>query len=228
MKLKNIFALSLGLLLLSSCDKKDTPEVKKEGKELTVTLDKRFEDYSDWVYVDLKSGKQERHRDFSKWNYYKPDATNMAEAHGANSIGTFVKSEDAKGSIADVKIDWDIALHLDNVGTNGLSALETNETELSKVVSLPTDVAFEEDIVVKDKILVDLSGMMNGSGIGYSAEAKVNPALEKAVFKTSMTDFKDSNKVYLIKLKSGKHIKIKFKMARVDNKKIITLNYDFL
>jgi len=101
---------------------------------------------------------------------------------------------------------WDIAIHRYDVKTNEASVLETGFTGLStlKTSGQMPEGTYVQDEWTTDKIIIDMSGMMEGK-IKY-AESFYNTELSKWLFvdMSSMPpDYNPSNKVYVIKLKDN-------------------------
>ena len=155
--------------------------------------------YADWTYINLETGETEVHRDFSSWTSYKRD--------------TVISRTPAKGSEADVKIKWHIAIHYFDVKTNAGEAVATTETELDKVTTLPT-AGYKADTLVRKRVITDISKMMQGI-IGYADQSSLNATLGGWVIRIPTGTmppytYKLSEKVYVVKFKSGANAKLKF------------------
>ncbi len=238
MKVKNLMMLALvacSMTMTVSCGK-DTPEPtptpqpqpKPQPKpqpqpkpDNTVKGKKTIDatSYADWTYINLETGETEVHRDFSSWTYYSKDT---------------VKSKTpAKGSEADVKIKWHIAIHRFDIKTNDGEAVATTATELDKVTTLPT-TGYKPDTVVGRHIITDGSRMMEGI-IGYSDKSNLNTTLAGWLIRTPTGKmppytYKLSNKVYVVKFKNGSHAKLKFTDytdATGQKKGVVTFSYEY-
>ena len=124
-------------------------------------------------------------------------------------INAFYKGTLEKGSVDETSFKWDLAFHRWDIKTNGGSALETAETELANVKTVPAGsyVSDEES----DEITVDMSMMMKGK-IGYATD-HINKELGKWMhldMSTMPPAYTASDKVYVVKSAEGKCIKIKF------------------
>ena len=193
------------ILSFGACDKKNPEKPVAPASGANEFLVKA-NDYSNWTYVNLKTGQTETHRDFSDWNYYKVDMQNGTKE--------FVRKENAKGSLSDVKIEWHIAIHPKAIRTNDTEAAISESTDL-KTATVPVS-GFVKDGELKDNLIVDLSGMMSGLPIGYAASAKGNKVLNKWLKKTPVQGehgkytYELSDKVFFVKCKDGSLVKIKF------------------
>lgn len=202
-KVFSIAALVVAALSFASCDKlkTDVPVPSPEAKELLIKAGR--DDYQNWTYVNLKTGETETHRDFSAWNYYE----------GTGDKKTLKKTEAAKGSLSDVKIEWHIAIHPRAIRTNELEAVITKDTDLS-AAKIPSE-GFVKDLEIKDKLLVDMSGMMKGI-VGYASSAKANEALSKWLKRTPVPgehgkyNFELNKNVFVVKCKDDSYAKVKF------------------
>ncbi len=223
MKVKNLMMLALvacSMTMTVSCGK-DTPEPtptpqpqpKPQPKpqpqpqpkpDNTVKGKKTIDatSYADWTYINLETGETEVHRDFSEWVYLK----NMHR-------DSVVSRVPAKGSEADVKIKWHIAIHRFDIKTNDGEAVATTATELDKVTTLPT-TGYKPDTLVKMRVITDMSKMRQ-SLVGCAAESHLNAPLAGWLIRTPTGTmppytYKLSNKVYVVKFKNGSHAKLKF------------------
>lgn len=141
------------------------------------------------VYIDAT--------DYTQWVYL--------DFHGRTATAAGMEAEDAPA-------DWDIAVHRYDVKTNGASALETGITGLEIFVSsgemLQGD--YVEDVWTTDRIIVDMSGMMDGN-IGYS-ESWYNSEISKWIDVDTGTMppvYSMSRKVYAVKLSDGTNLALK-------------------
>lgn len=134
--------------------------------------------------------------DYKKWTYI--DFRNKV-CH-ATEIG-----EDGTDT---APAEWDIAVHRYDTKTNGASVCETDENVLGK--PLPAGAAFAEDVYTTDRIATDMSGMMDGN-ILY-APSYYNEVLSRwlKVDTSNMPPtYTLSGRVYIVKLKDGRHIGLK-------------------
>ena len=137
----------------------------------------------------------------------------------------------AKGSESDVKIKWHIAIHYFDVKTNAGEAVATTETDLDKVTSLPA-AGYKPDTVVKARVITDMSKMMQGI-IGYADQSSLNATLGGWLIRTPTGTmppytYKLSEKVYVVKFKSGANAKLKFtdySDATGRKKGVVTFSY---
>ena len=196
----------------------DKPEPKPTpGKTLAKKMTVDATNYADWTYINLETGETEVHRDFSSWTSYKRD--------------TVISRTPAKGSEADVKIKWHIAIHYFDVKTNGAEAVATTETDLDKVTSLPT-AGYKTDTLVRKRVITDMSKMMQDI-VGYADEATLNATLGGWLILTPTGTmppytYKLSGKVYVVKFKSGANAKLKFtdySDATGQKKGVVTFSY---
>ena len=125
---------------------------------------------------------------------------------------TYKGKLETRTGIDETSFNWDIALHRYDVKTNGASAVETTESDIKKVTAIPSS-GYVADIKT-DSLIIDNSGMMNNK-VGY-ATSNINEVLNKGIEFSSVpmpptpANWTMSNKVYVIKLKSGEYAKIKF------------------
>lgn len=165
----------------------------------SMTLD--VSDYANWTYINLKTGETQTHRDFSAWNYL--------------TDGNVVETTEAQGSEADITIDWHIAIHRDNIRTNGGSAFATTSTVLSDVTALPSG-EYKEDETVENTLMTDRSGMMSSPAkIGYAATSTINTVLSAWVNKVATGTmppyiYEPTHLVYVVKNTDGSYAKLKF------------------
>lgn len=102
--------------------------------------------------------------------------------------------------------NWDIAIHRYDAKTNEAFVLETGFSDLSafKASGKMPEGTYLKDIWTEKKIIVDISGMMEGK-LGY-AKSNYNAELSKWLFvDTSIMppNYNPSGKVYVIKLKDN-------------------------
>lgn len=101
---------------------------------------------------------------------------------------------------------WDFALHRYDTKTNGGSVAETGLAELSQLrgTGMPAASAFAADTMTTRRIIVDMSGMMEGR-IGYTA-SPYNRTLSRWLnVDTSIMPpiYTPSNLVYLLRMADG-------------------------
>ena len=219
MKMKNLMMLALVVcsMMMVGCGE-DKPEPKPTpGKTVAKKMTVDASNYANWTYINLETGETEVHRDFSSWTSYKRD--------------TVISRTPAKGSEADVKIKWHIAIHYFDVKTNGAEAVATTETELDKVTTLPT-AGYKADTLVRKRVITDISKMMQGI-IGYADQSSLNATLGGWVIRIPTGTmppytYKLSEKVYVVKFKSGANAKLKFtdySDATGQKNGVVTFNY---
>lgn len=129
-------------------------------------------------------------------------------------IITYKGELETRGGIDETSFDWDIALHRYDVKTNDGSALDTKETDITKVTAVPAS-GYVADVRT-DSLMLNTNGMMQTPPkIGYTP-SNWNEVLNKGIEFSSVpmpplpTNWTMSNMVYVIKLKSGEYAKIKF------------------
>lgn len=219
MKMKNLMMLALVVcsMMMVGCSE-DKPEPKPTpGKTVAKKMTVDASNYANWTYINLETGQTEVHRDFSSWTSYKED--------------TVISHTPAKGSEADVKIKWHIAIHRFDVKTNGAEVVATTETELDKVTTLPT-AGYKTDTLVRKRVITDMSKMMQGI-VGYADEETLNATLGGWLILTPTGTmppytYKLSEKVYVVKFKSGANAKLKFtdySDATGRKKGVVTFSY---
>lgn len=114
----------------------------------------------------------------------------------------------ASTNVDETTFDWDIAFHSYDKKTNGGSVLETTETELANVTTIPSGDYITD--IESDSLLYDMSGMMTNS-IGY-ASGHLNTELGKSATRNlnqMPPVYGMSGLVYLVKTKSGEYAKMK-------------------
>ncbi|MCS2890032.1 hypothetical protein NXY11_24530 [Parabacteroides faecis] len=129
-------------------------------------------------------------------------------------IVTYKGKLETRGGIDETSFDWDIALHRYDVKTNDGSALDTKETDITKVTTVPAS-GYVADVRT-DSLMLNTNGMqLTKPKIGYTP-GYWNEVLNKGIEFSSVpmppvaTNWSMSNMVYVIKLKSGEYAKIKF------------------
>ena len=129
-------------------------------------------------------------------------------------IVTYKGKLETRGGIDETSFDWDIALHRYDVKTNDGSALDTKETDITKVTTVPAS-GYVADVRT-DSLMLNTNGMqLPTPKIGYTP-SYWNEVLNKGIEFSSVpmpptaANWSMSNMVYVIKLKSGEYAKIKF------------------
>ncbi len=152
----------------------DEEELDADNDEISSITDMVLSGYTDWIYINLKTGETETHADASEWIY--PYDGSLREAVTADEI----------------TIDWHIAAHRYEFKTNGASVLNTGETDITAVTQLPegnytADVvaAYENEYAADGYLLtMDMSGMMSGN-IGYAHYPVINRVLCDGITRTA-------------------------------------------
>lgn len=134
---------------------------------------------------------------------------------------------EVKGYDEQAPAAWDIAMHRENIKTNGGSALKTAFTELDQVTQVPSG-EFVSDQLTEDKVVVDMSQMMQGIIVYDTTE--INPVLNDWVVRSGMPPtYTVSENIYVVKTKEGTHAKIKFSSYKNDMDKtgFATFSYEY-
>lgn len=121
---------------------------------------------------------------------------------------------------------WDIALHRNNVKTNGGAALRTNATKLSALTEIPLGEYAQDTITYED--VVDNSGMMQEVVVYDTTE--VNKVLGTWVVRSGMPPvYTVSPYVYVVRNKDGKYAKVKFSSFKsaMDKTGFATFSYEY-
>ncbi len=207
-KLK-VFLFMIGALpMLLSCDGiyDDPSDMPQEQKSENTFSYIDATSYTSWVYINLN--------DLSIVTLEYDDTVNIPK-------------------------DFSFALHRYDCKTNSGSALETEFSSIDELLSsfqagnyiLPRESEFESDTM--GEIIIDLSQMM--SNIVIYAESKVNKELSKWLdVDTSVMPpiYTPSSKVYLLRLKDGSIVAIRFtgfsNPYYYDTKGYISFEYAFL
>lgn len=178
---------------------------RPEDTRYLLVLDARS--YNSWVYVDLHGKKLETHMmpdtirvpqqwdGKSQWTYYAVNGS-VYEEH--RHLPTMAQ-EDAQ--------QWDFAVHVFDVKTNGGAALETDCYSIDEAPE--TSAAFEgatfsKDEWTKHQCIVDLSGMLSYDVWYMSSYA--NLVLSNWVtmdFSTPPPVYSATKKVYVLRMKDG-------------------------
>ncbi|MDR0658035.1 MAG: hypothetical protein LBG18_03735 [Mediterranea sp.] len=159
----------------------------------TVTVD--ASDYMKWVYFSFENGVT------GTYTAYLDD-NGVAD-------GTVVDGNGYK--VNESSFDWDIAIHREDIRTNGAGAHNTEKTDLSEVTSVPAGVEYTADVSTTGKVILDMSGMMQGN-IKYGP-FKLNETLCGWLTKNISVMppvYAIHNYVYVIRLADGKYAKIQF------------------
>lgn len=207
MKVRNVLAMMAMGLFAVACGDSDDNQTPDNGSSTSIA--QSFADfdasaYDQWVYVNLKSGETEKH----------PVSGDVL--FPGTTVGDSIVTGKADEK---VNLDWHIAIHRYELKTNGASVLQTSETDLSKVTSLPegnyvADKSFSYNKENKFNIILDMTKMMAGR-VGYAKSFSLNETLSDWVTKTptgSMPPYvyTASDKVFVLKFKDGSWAKVKF------------------
>lgn len=122
---------------------------------------------------------------------------------------------------------WDIALHRNNVKTNGGAALRTNATKLSALTEIPLG-EYAQDTITYEDVVVDNSGMMQEVVVYDTTE--VNKVLGTWVVRSGMPPvYTVSPYVYVVRNKDGKYAKVKFSSFKsaMDKTGFATFSYEY-
>ena len=189
--MKRLFLIAF-LALLPSCNG-IFPGIYDSGESDLVTgygfIGHNPSDNSGKVYIDAT--------DYTKWVYL--------DFHGRTAVTAGMSEEEAPA-------EWDIAVHRYDVKTNGAAVLETGITGLELFMNsgkMP-EGEYVEDEWTTEKIIVDMSGMMDGN-IGYN-ESWYNSELSKWLKVDTSTMpplYSMSHKVYAVKLADGSNLALK-------------------
>jgi hypothetical protein len=158
----------------------------------------------------------------------KSDGSSVGEVYvNASEYDRWIYIDFHTGKIDSVAIDttaepaeWDIALHRYDVKTNGAAALETSYTDLSRLVLscvLPTG-SYTEDIYTTNKVITDMSGMMQGHLV--YASTYYNSVLSSWINVDTSTMppvYTTSGSVYVIKLSDGTYAALLLKSYMNDS-----------
>lgn len=207
--MKRLFFIAL-LALLPSCNG-IFPGIYDSGEGELITeygfLEYNPSDHSGTVYIDAT--------DYTQWIYL--------DFHGRTAVTAGMAEEEAPA-------EWDLAVHRYDVKTNGAAALETGITGLELFMSsgkMP-EGEYVGDVWTTDRIIVDMSGMMDGN-IGYS-ESWYNPEISKWLNVDTSTMpplYSMSQKVYAVKLSDGTDLALKLSnyMDATGVKGFMTIDY---
>jgi hypothetical protein len=111
---------------------------------------------------------------------------------------------EARAVDAEAPTAWDIAIHRYDAKTNGASVIETAASGFGAQIT--PEGEFVSDVFTTDKIVTDMSTMMDGY-LSY-AESDYNPELSKWLnvdMSTMPPVYTPSRKVYLIKFTDATH-----------------------
>lgn len=126
---------------------------------------------------------------------------------------------------------WDIALHRYDVKTNRAASMETSYTDLSQLTSsgvLPTG-SYTEDVYTTNKVITDMSGMMQGHLV--YASTYYNSVLSSWINVDTGTMppvYMTSGKVYVIKLSDGTYVAILLKSYMNDSSVKGYMRFDYV
>ena len=150
--------------------------------------------------VDKKSGEGAIYvnaTSYTKWTYL--------------NFHDFTYTESEIGPDEVVPEKWDIAIHRYDAKTNGGSALETDFGSLAALMASEAvpEGEYAPDELTSDKIIVDMSRMMDGV-IGY-AESDYNSVLSAWLdvdLRTMPPVYTPSDKVYVVRFSDGTYLGI--------------------
>ena len=218
MKLRNLLAMAFVALLAVGCS--DDEEGTNPGVQGEKTVEVITADYSNWNYVNLKTGEICGAATVpGPWKYLDADKN--------------VKSEKDPEMKGEVPAEWDLAFHYYEIKTNDGEAVAVNAKSLEEVKSVPT-AGFTKDVKVtaEDQIFtVDMAQMQKGQ-VGYAGGLH-NPVLYDWVTRTPTGSMPpilydvDKTKIFIVKLKNGDCYKLKF-LDRLDatgKKKLVKFSY---
>ncbi len=157
-------------------------------------------DYSKWVYINLETGETESVRDFSAWNYL-------------NENDEVVETTSAMGGEEDITIDWHIAIHREDIRTNGATVVATGVTSFDALTEIPAD-GYMPDETVENSVITDMSYMMSGK-VAYAETSLINKTLCGWIEKVptgSMPPYTYNypKLVYVAKFADGSYAKLQF------------------
>ena len=217
MYIKTLLVAAMAALTLAACDKDETNnkplptpkplpgQVQQTGKVLTVKnvgMTARNGAYANWTYVNLATGEHESHPDFGTWTYVNPQTKE-------------VKREQKPGSLADVKIKWDIAFRYNLVRTNDGATKLLSATEFAQVKPEELkDVSVKDTIATgKDRVLVDFFKMRQGVVSSTSNDVR-NPVLSSLFTRKGQMPnitYEAKPNVVALRTKDGRNFLLKFK-----------------
>lgn len=122
---------------------------------------------------------------------------------------------------------WDIAMHRNNIRTNGAGVLKTQAVNLSELTVYPSG-DFVADSMSYTDVAVDMSGMMQGNVV-YDTVA-INPVLNTWVtFSGVPPVYTVAPQVYVLRFPDGRYAKIRFESYKSDLDKtgFATFSYVF-
>lgn len=195
MKTLNFWIASLMALSFSTTFVSCSNDDEKKEETNAQTLTVDATAYNQWVYVNLKNGKIQN-----------------------------VTMEGADDESA-VTIDWQIAIHrYTEVKTNGGSVVKTDMTDMSKVITIPTNGYTEDES--DQNILVKF--VMPPTPDCY-VKTHFNTAIKWTEGSAMAGTLATTNKVFVLKCKDGTYAKLQFiDFANADNVKgHITFNYEY-
>lgn len=203
MYIKTLFLAAFAAFTLASCDKdedKPAPSQAKTYKNVGMAL--KDGAYGSWTYVNLATGEHESHPDFGTWTYVNPQTKE-------------VKREQKPGSLADVKIKWDIAFRYNLVRTNDGATKLLSATEFAQVKPEELkDVSVKDTIATgKDRVLVDFFKMRQGVVSSTSNDVR-NPVLSSLFTRKGQMPnitYEAKPNVVALRTKDGRNFLLKFK-----------------
>ena len=204
MNLKTFLLAALAAFTLASCDKDENNNVKPKSETTFKNVGMSLQEgaYGSWTYVNLATGEHEAHPDFGTWTYVNPQTKE-------------VKREQKPGSLADVKIKWDIAFRYNLVRTNEGATKMLTATEFAQVKPEDlNDVSVKDTIATgKDRVLVDFAQMMHGVVSSTSNDVR-NPVLSSVFTRKGQMPnitYEAKPNVVALRTKDGRHFLLKFK-----------------
>lgn len=165
--------------------------------------------YTAWVYVDLSE------RRATVVNFTVDESTHRIVANDP-----------------EIPDEWDFALHRWDCKTNGGAAAETSLSSLDGMTAaqIPSADAFVADEVSDDRIVYDMSGMMEGE-LGYLADEPYNAELSKWInvdLSSMPPAYTPSNKVYVLRTRDGEYAAIRFTDYVSDSGTKGFLSFDYI
>lgn len=164
--------------------------------------------FSGTIYLNTTS--------FTKWMYVNFHTLSIDSADVADSTR--------------IPDKWDIAIHHYDAKTNDGSSLEMSLTDINKANTTATfaDSLFAKDIWTDNKVIIDMSRMMEGK-ISY-AESYYNTVLSKWInvdISNMPPSYTLSGKVYIVRLEDGTYAALKLTNYMNDSgvKGYLTIDY---
>ena len=171
----------------------------------------------DGLFEDVYDNNKSTSSTEVKSGEFTVDATSYTQWHyvsiGTDSVSFYTAEIASDGTETGIPDKWDIALHRYDVKTNGCTAAETNFTSISDLQAalsedpqLLASLDFKADSLTQKKIIIDMSGMMQGI-IGYQ-ESMYNARLSQWLnVDTSVMPpiYTMSHKVYVLSVPDGRY-----------------------